>query len=140
MFPLALIPIGLYALIATVSTESAIENEVKTSFDQEQKVTLKESITPSGVMESAKPAKSSTPALASSTGLTGPVVKAAIAKALQMQTEQNPHQLVQKSIASDNSQNSVKNPGQYFPITETDDGGYSAPLGLKDESHNDWMK
>ena len=78
-------------------------------------------------------ARPNTSALAATTGLADPVVKEALAKALQRQVEENNQRLVQQSNTDD--------PGQYFPQMENeDDGGYSAPLGLKDESHNDWMK
>ena len=55
--------------------------------------------------------------------------------------EKTKKQLVQKSQNEFSAQMSEENPGRYFPQTDNDnDGGYSTPLGLKDESHNDWMK
>jgi hypothetical protein len=141
MPPLALIPLGLYALIATVSAENAIDNEAKSALDPEQKVRLKEIATPSHVMNGAKPLQTSTFALATAAKISDPVVKTAIANALQIQAEQNRQQLVQNRNASGLSAGGIDNPGRYFAKTDTDDdGGYSAPLGLKDDSHNDWMK
>ena len=141
MTPLALIPLGLYALIATVSAENAIDNEAKSALDPEQKVRLKEIATPSHVMNGAKPLQTSTFALATAAKISDPVVKTAIANALQIQAEQNRQQLVQNRNASGLSAGGIYNPGRYFSKTDTDDdGGYSAPLGLKDDSHNDWMK
>ena len=141
MTPLALIPLGLYALIATVSAENAIDNEAKPSLNPKQKVTLKEITAPSHVMDGAQPLQTSTLAFATSSGVSDPVVKTAIANALQMQAEQKRQQLLRNRNVSELSKVGIDNPGPYFPKTDTDDdGGYSAPLGLKDDSHNDWMK
>jgi hypothetical protein len=141
MSPLALIPIGLYALIATVGAESLVDNQAETPIENDQAVTLKESIMPSKIPVSVKSKWPSTPALTSSAGLTDPVVKTAIIKAFEKQAEKNRPQLVQTAAAASNPKVSEEDPGQYFSKTETDDdGGYSAPLGLKNESHNDWMK
>jgi hypothetical protein len=141
MTPLALIPLGLYALIVTVSAENAIDNEAKSALNPEQKVRLKEIATPSHVMNGAKPLQTSTFALATAAEISDPVVKTAIANALQMQAEQKRQQLVQNRNASELSAGGIDNPGRYFPKTDTDDdGGYSAPLCLEDDSHNDWMK
>ena len=141
MTPLALIPLGLYALIATVSAENAIDNESKPSLDLKQKVTLKEIAAPSHVMEGAQPLQTSTLAFATSSGVSDPVVKTAIANALQMQAEQKRQQLLQTRKASELSKGAVDNPSPYFSKTKTDDdGSYSATLGLKDEFNNDWMK
>lgn len=133
MSPLALIPIGLYAITATVGAEIAIENVETAADEPEQKVTLTETIMPKEAIDSELKARPNTSALATTAGLTDPVVKEAFAKALQRQVEENNQRLVQQSTTDD--------PGQYFSQTANDDdGGYSAPLGLKDESHNDWMK
>ena len=133
MSPLALIPIGLYAITATVGAEIAIENAETAADEPEQKVTLTETIVPKEAIDFEPIARPNTSALAATTGLADPVVKEALAKALQRQVEENNQRLVQQSNTDD--------PGQYFPQMENeDDGGYSAPLGLKDESHNDWMK
>lgn len=133
MSPLALIPIGLYAITATVGAEIAIENAETAADEPEQKVTLTETIMPKEAIDSELKARPNTSALATTAGLTDPVVKEAFAKALQRQVEENNQRLVQQSTTDD--------PGQYFSQTANDvDGGYSAPLGLKDESHNDWMK
>ena len=141
MPPLALIPVGLYALIATVSAENAIDNVAKHSLNPEQKLTLKEIAAPSLVMDGARPLQSSTPAFAPSSGISDPVVKTAIANALQLQAGQKRQQFVENKNASELSTGGIDNPGRYFPKTYLDDdGGYSAPLGLKDDSHNDWMK
>ena len=141
MPPLALIPLGLYALIATVSAENSIDNEAKSSLNPKQKVTLKEIAAPSHVMDGAQPLQTSTLAFAPSSGISDPVVKTATANAFQMQAEQKRQQLVRNRNASELSKVSIDNPGPYFPKTETDDdGGYSVLLGLKDYSHNDWMK
>ena len=141
MPPLALIPVGLYALIATVSAENAIDNEAKSALNPEQKVSLKEIATPSHVINGAKPLQTNTFALATAAEVSDPVVKTATANALQIQSEQNRQQLVQNRNASELSAGGIYNNGRYFSKTDTDDdGGYSAPLGLNDDSHNDWMK
>ena len=141
MTPLVLIPIGLYAIIATVSAEVALENARNPADEQEQEVTLTETIVPTDVIDNVSPTRPDPVALATTAGLTDPVVKAAFAKALQKQVEENNQQLVQKPGTDTAAQYSEANPGKDFPQTDTDDdGGYSAPLGLKDESHNDWMK
>ena len=140
MSPLVLVPIGLYALIATVSAEMAFDNAEKPSLEPEQ-VTLTESVRLHRAIEDMEPTRPSTAALVTTAGLTDPIVKAAVAKALRMQVEKNKHQLVQKTFTYEALRNSKENPGKYFPNTYADDdGGFSAPLGLKDESHNDWMK
>jgi hypothetical protein len=69
---LALIPIGLYALIATISIENAIYTEAESSLNPEQKLTLKEITTTSPVMDGAKPLQTSTSALATSAAISNP--------------------------------------------------------------------
>ena len=141
MSPLALIPIGLYAIVATVGAEVAMENAKNPADKQEPKVTLTETIVPTDAIDNAPSTRPNPGALATTAGLADPVVKAAFAKALQKQVEENNQQLVQKSGTDTAAQYSEANPGKDFPQTDTDDdGGYSAPLGLKDESHNEWMK
>ena len=141
MSPLALIPIGLYAIVATVGAEVAMENAKNPADRQELKVTQTETIVPTDAIDNAPSARPYPGALATTVGLADPVVKAAFAKALQKQVEENNQQLVQKSGTDAAPHYSEANPGKDFPQTDTDDdGGYSAPLGLKDESHNDWMK
>ena len=141
MSPLALIPIGLYAIVATVGAEVAMENAKNPADKLEQKVTLTETIVPTEAIDNAPSARPNPGALVTTAGLADPVVKAAFAKALQKQVEENNQQLVQKSGTDTAPHDSEANPAKDFPQTDTDDdGGYSAPLGLKDESHNDWMK
>ena len=141
MSPLVLIPIGLYAIVATVGPEVAMENAKNPADKKAQKFTLTETITPPKGIDNAPPTRPNSGALATTAGLADPVVKAAFAKALQKQVEENNQKLVQKSGTDTAAQYSEANPGKDFPQTDTDDdGGYSAPLGLKDESHNDWMK
>ena len=141
MTPLVLIPIGLYAIVATVSAEVALENARNPADEQEQEVTLTETIVPTDVIDNVSPTRPDPVALATTAGLADPVVKKAFAQALQKQVKENNQQLVQKSRTDTGAQYSEENPGQHFPQTDMDDnGGYSAPLGLKDESHNDWMK
>lgn len=141
MTPLFLIPIGLYAIVATVSAEVALENARNLADEQEQEVTLTETIVPGVAINNVPPTRREPAALATTAGLADPVVKQAFAQALQKQVKENKQQLVQKSGTDNAAQYSEENPGQHFSQADTDDhGGYSAPLGLKDESHNDWMK
>ena len=141
MSPLALIPIGLYAIVATVGAEVAMENAKNPADRQELKVTQTETIVPTDAIDNAPSARPNPRALATTAGLADPVVEQAFAQALQKQVQENNQQLVQKSGTDTAAQYSAENPGQHFPQADTDDdGGYSAPLGLKDESHNDWMK
>ena len=141
MPPLALIPIGLYAIVATVSADVAPDNAKNSSNEPEQNVTLTETTLPTKVIDGVQLARPNTSALATTSGLADPAVKAAIAKALRMQNEKNRQKLAQTAAPETFAQTSQENPGEYFSQTESDgDGGYSAPLGLKDESHNDWMK
>ena len=141
MSPLALIPFGLYAIVATVSADADLENAKNSPEELGQKVTLTETILPTQVIDGARPARPNASALATTSGLADPVVKAAIEKALRMQVEKNRQKLVQTAGPEAPAQTSQENPGKYFSQTESDgDGGYSAPLGLEDESHNDWMK
>jgi hypothetical protein len=135
MSPLALIPIGIYAIVATVGAEVGLETAKNVADEPEQKVTLTETF------DFAPKARPNTAALATTSGLADPVVKAAIAEALRMQVEDKKQQLAKKSGTDATEQSAKDDPGQYFPQTENeDDGGYSATLGLKDESHNNWMK
>ena len=141
MTPLVLIPIGLYAIVATVSAEVALENARNPADEQEQEVTLTETIVPGVAINNVPPTRPDPAALATTAGLADPVVKQAFAQALQKQVQENNQQLVQNSETNTAAQYSAENPGQHFPQADKDDdGGYSAPLGLKDESHNDWMK
>ncbi|MBO88140.1 MAG: hypothetical protein CMP14_01350 [Rickettsiales bacterium] len=141
MSPLALIPIGLYTMFATAGAEVDRNNTTKPVFEPEQKISLEEDIVPSPIIQDDRIEQLSMTALAAHSGLADPSVKDAIAKALRMQVEKTKKQLVQKSQNEFSAQMSEENPGRYFPQTDNDnDGGYSAPLGLKDESHNDWMK
>ena len=141
MSPLALIPIGLYAIIATVGAEAGLENAKTVADEPEPKVTLTETPVPKQAVDFAPKARPNTTALATTSGLADPVVKAAIAEALRMQVEDKKQQLAKKSGTDATEQSAKENPGQYFLQTDTDDDrGYSAPLGLKDDSHNDWMK
>jgi hypothetical protein len=138
---LALIPIGLYALIATISIENAIYTEAKPSLSPEQKLTLKEITTPSPVMDGAKPLQTGIFILATSPALSDLVVKAPITNTLQMQAKHKRHLLPQVRKAIELSKGTMVNPRPHLSKTKTDDGGsYSAPLGLKDEFNNDWMK
>ena len=58
-----------------------------------------------------------------------------------MQAEQKRQQFVANKNASELSTVGIDNPERYFPKTYiNDDGGYSAPQGLKDDIHNYWMK
>ena len=141
MSPLALIPIGIYAIVATVGAEAGLENAKNVADEPEPKVTLTETPVPKQAVDFAPKARPNTTALATTSGLADPVVKAAIAEALRMQVEDKKQQLAQKSGTDATEQSDKQNPGQYFLQTDTDDdGGYSAPLGLKDDSHNNWMK
>tara|TARA_B100000686_G_C16604299_1_gene870340 strand:+ start:394 stop:819 length:426 start_codon:yes stop_codon:yes gene_type:complete len=141
MSPLALIPIGMYSIFATAGAEVAFNNTSKPVSELEQKISLEEITGPYSIINDDRMERLSMPALATTSGLIDPVVKPAIAKALGMQVENNKKQLVQKSHNNVTSQMSEENPGTYFPQTDNDnDGGYAAPLGLKDESHNGWMK
>ena len=141
MSPLALIPIGMYSIFATAGAEVAFNNTSKPVSELEQKISLEEITGPYSIINDDRMERLSMPALATTSGLIDPVVNPAIAKALGMQVENNKKQLVQKSHNNVTSQMSEENPGTYFPQTDNDnDGGYAAPLGLKDESHNGWMK
>ena len=141
MSPLALIPIGLYTMFATAGAEVDLNNTTKPVSEPEQKISLEENIVPSPIIQDDRIEQLSMPALAANSGFADPVVKEAIAKALRMQVEKTKKQLVQKSPNEVASQMSEESPGTFFPLTDNDnDGGYAAPLGLKDESHNDWMK
>ena len=106
MSPLALIPIGLYAITATVGAEITIENAETAADELEQKVTLTETIVPKEAVNSGAKARPNTSALATTAMLADPVVKKAFAKALQSQVEENNQRLVQQSNTDD--------PGQYF--------------------------
>tara|TARA_Y100001934_G_scaffold282880_1_gene399050 strand:+ start:53045 stop:53470 length:426 start_codon:yes stop_codon:yes gene_type:complete len=141
MSPLALIPIGMHSIFATAGAEVAFNNTSKPVSELEQKISLEEITGPYSIINDDRMERLSMPALATTSGLIDPAVKPAIAKALGMQVENNKKQLVQKSHNKVTSQMSEENPGTYFPQTDNDnDGGYAAPLGLKDESHNGWMK
>ena len=141
MSPLALIPFGLYALIATVGAESLVDNQAATPIKKDQTATLKESIIPSAIQNNLKLKLPSTLALASSAGLTDPAVKATIIKAVEMKAEKIEQQFVQTSTTSTDLKATEDDPVKYFPKVQTDDDvGYSAPLSFKDESHNNWMK
>ena len=141
MSPLALIPIGLYAIVATVGTEVALENARNHDDEYKKKITLQQTIVPTEAIDNAPPARSNPTALATTAELANPVVKEASGKAFQEQVEENSHQLVQKTGTDTGAQYSGENPGQHFPkMDKDDDAGYSAPLGLKDDSHNEWMK
>ena len=97
MTPLVLIPIGLYAIVATVSAEVALENARNPADEQEREVTLTETIVPTDVIDNVSPTRPDPVALATTAGLTDPVVKQAFAQALQKQVKENNQQLVQKS-------------------------------------------
>lgn len=141
MSPLALIPFGLYALIATVGAESLVDNQAATPIKKDQTATLKESIIPSAIQNNLKLKLPSTLALASTAGLTDPAVKATIIKAVEMKAEKIEQQFVQTSTTNTDLKATEDDPVKYFPKVQTDDdGGYSAPLSFKDESHNNWMK
>ena len=83
MTPLVLIPIGLYAIVATVSAEVALENARNPADEQEQEVTLTETIVPTDVIDNVSPTRPDPVALATTAGLADPVVKQAFAQALQ---------------------------------------------------------
>ena len=140
MPPFALTHIVL-ALIMSAGTLSTTENEAKTTSAPPQQIISTKGNTPAQMMHNKKPEEPGTSSDASSAVPSNPVKKAAIEKVSDIQTEQNSQQRFKNISASLKSRSAVDNPGQYFPETEVgDNGGYSAPLGLKDESHNDWMK
>ena len=141
MSPFALIPLGLYALAATFDGEIDTRNKASAAQGPEQKASLTKSIPDLENITGYEPTRPNTNELATTGGLTDPIVKAAIAKTLTMEVEQNKQGLMQSASSEKLPKPVEENPGQYFPKTVADDdGGYSAPLGLKDESHNDWMK
>lgn len=140
MPPFALTPI-VFALIMSAGTLSSTDNEAKTTSVPPQKIISTKGNTPSQMMNNTKPEEPGRSSDASSAVPSNPVKKAAIEKVPNGQTEQNSQQQFKNISASLKSRSAVDNPGQYFPETDVgDNGGYSAPLGLKDESHNDWMK
>jgi hypothetical protein len=141
MFPLALIPIGLFALIATVCTESPDDKQAETSIEKGQMVTLMESFIPFTIQKIVQYKLPPTPTFDSSAGLTDPVLRATTIKAVGVEAEKSQQQSIQTSTPANNLKVAEDAPGQYLPKAETDDDDrYSAPLGLKDESHDDWMK
>ena len=141
MSPLAFIPLGLYALAATFDGEIDTGNKTNAAQDPEQNVSLTKSIPDLENITGYEPTRPNTNALATTGGLADPIVRAAIAKALKMEVEQNKQGLMQSASSEKLPKSVEESPGQHFPKTAADDdGGYSAPLGLKDESHNDWMK
>jgi hypothetical protein len=80
MSPLALIPIGLCAFIATFCAESTIKNQLGNSFKPTSKVMLKESFTLFEVQRSIMAGLSNMPAPASSAEYSDLVVRVAITK------------------------------------------------------------
>ena len=140
MPPFALTPI-VFALIMSAGTLSTTDNEAKTTSAPPQKIIPTKGNTPAQMMNNTQPEEPGRSSDASSAVPSNPVKKAAIEKVSDIQTEQNSQQQFKNISASLKSRSAVDNPGQYFPETDVgDNGGYSAPLGLKDESHNDWMK
>ena len=89
--------------------------------EPEQKVTLTETTVPKQAIDFAPKARPNTAALATTSGLADPVVKAAIAEALRMQVEDKKQQLAQKSGTDATEQSAKDDPGQYFPQTENED-------------------
>ena len=70
-----------------------MENAKNPADKQEPKVTLPETIVPTDAIDNAPSARPNPVALATTAGLADPVVKAAFAKALQKQVEENNQQL-----------------------------------------------
>lgn len=75
MPPLTLIPIGLYAITATLRAELALENAGYSAKEPEQKVTLTETMVPKQAIDFAPKARANTSAFATTTELADPVVK-----------------------------------------------------------------
>jgi hypothetical protein len=141
MSPLALVPIGIYALIVSSNSDINITNGAKPSHQSGQNVTLTENIIPNSFIEDGLLNRHNKPVLTQTAGLMDPIVKAAVKNSFRMQIEKNKMHLAEKASTNLASRDPVENPRQNSPQTNTgDDGGYSAPLGLKDDSHNDWMK
>ncbi len=141
MLPLFLVPIGLFALVTAVGSEVAFDSIKKASSSSEQEVTLKESITSSPETEDRTQTGPNLSAIPTSAGFANPIVKAATEKALKMEIEARKQRLAQNTARTIISEAFEENPGKHFPQNDFDgDDGYSAPLGLKDESHNDWAK
>ena len=133
--------IGFYEVFATADVVSSQNNARSTVDELEQKVTLTETIVPTRTTNEAPPSGSKTPAFATSPGMDAPLIKAVNAKPLQIRTEENKQTLVQKHETDKAAQIFEDRPGKCSSQTvNNDDCGYSAPLGLKDESHNDWVK
>jgi len=141
MSPLALVPIGIYALIVSTNSDIDINNGAKSSHQSGHKITLTENIIPNSFIEDGLPNRHNKPVLTQTAGLMDPIVKAAVKNSFRRQIEKNKLHLAEKTSTNIASRDPEENPKQNSPQTDTDDdGGYSAPLGLKDDSHNDWMK
>ena len=141
MSPSILFIIGVYAVSATAGVVSSQNNAQSNVEGSEQKVTLTETIVPTRTTNDAPPSGPKTPAFATSPGMDAPLIKAVNAKPLQIRTEENKQTLVHKHETDKAAQIFEDRPGKCSPQTvNNDDCGYSAPLGLKDESHNDWVK
>ena len=69
MTPLFLIPIGLYAIVATVSAEVALENAKNPADKRDPKVSLTETIVPTDAIDNAPSARPNPVALATTAGL-----------------------------------------------------------------------
>ena len=83
MPPLALIPIGLYAITATLRAELALENAGNSAKEPEQKVTLTKTMVQNQAIDFAPKARANTSAFATTTELADPVVKETFAKAIK---------------------------------------------------------
>ena len=112
MPPLAIIPIGLYAITATLRAELALENAGNSAKEPEQKVTLTKTMVQKQAIDFAPKARANTSAFATNYGAGRKKISA---KALKKQVEENKHQLVKKSGTKATEQTAKDDPEQYFP-------------------------
>lgn len=141
MSALAIISIGLYAMIVTAAAQSSTNDEAKLTPAPSSKITLDKGANPDRRITSTKPANPSQPPQTPPVVSTAPVMKVVKDKVLHIRAELDSQRWVQNTNATVIPKGVVANPGQHFPVTnEGEYTGYSAPLGLKDESHNDWIK
>lgn len=139
MTPLFLIPLGVYAIIATIGTGAADRSSTNDLRDGDIEVAMGELRIAPPSAPKGEIAKDANPTAVLTAGIGDPLVQAAFVKSLEAKFKSEGHQIAPRSEPARSANDD--NPGQYFLISsKDDDAGYSAPLGLTDDSHNDWMK
>ena len=139
MSPLALIPVGVYVILATLFAETAIEKSISTKDHGTDYPKISENLVRLKINTNSDRLSDELSRL-TRTGrqLENSVVRAVLNRGLKYEVTKTRKELEISHPTSPTKTSTEHNK----PVVEqnTENNGYSAPLSFTDSSHNDWMK